>query len=99
MTSPSLARFMEKSGDDGIAPHEHAESNEHGFMTYDLLRDDDAFLIVQCFGDGPYWDSRAVDLARELGLKRIRFATRRSPRSFERKFNYRVVGYILEKEV
>ena len=94
-----LETFLLKSGDDEICEAEYAESDEHGFMTYNLLPDLGLMVIVQCYGDGVYWNDRATEIAQSHGFKSIKFATKRSPKGFERKFGYRVVGVILEREV
>lgn len=71
--------------------------NDLGFAVYEVEGD---HLAAMCwYGDGKYWDDFFVQKARELGLKKVVGATKRNPASFVRKFGYRVVCTLLEKEV
>lgn len=68
-----------------------------GFLTYEVMGD--RFILWQVAGDGEYWDRYSVSLARSLGCKAIVMQTRRDPSAFERKYGYRVTGFVMEKEV
>ena len=92
----NLERYFEKSGDTEIITDNLIE-NEHGFASYFV--NGDRLVICNVFGDGEFWDAFFLDKARELGLKRVTFGTRRNYKAFEKKFGYKLTGYILEKEV
>jgi len=90
--------YLRKSGDADVDfTGLEVEVNENGFMAYALL--DDAVELYYVYGNGRYWDRRAEEIARRNGLRKIRFATSRNPFSFIRKYKYRLIGFILEKEV
>lgn len=59
----------------------------------------DKLVAHQVYGDGVYWDTYLNTLAQKLGLTKIMMATKRNPKAFERKFGFKLTGYILEKEV
>ncbi len=91
-----MSRYFKKSGDDNIALTNFVE-NDYGFASYSI--NSDALIILNCFGDGKYWDHFFTSLAKERNCKKIRFATRRNYKAFERAFGYKQIGYVLEKEV
>lgn len=91
-----IEKYFLKSGDNVI----HGEMivhEGHGFTSLQMA--EDRLIVMSCFGDGGYWDKFHVELAIALGLKKIMFGTRRNYKAFERKFGYKKIGYILEKEV
>lgn len=96
MKQEDLQDYLKRSGDDSIIEKNLIE-NEHGFMTW--TADEDTLIPINVYGDGKYWDSFLVVLAKELGLKKIQFGTERNYKAYERKFGYKLKGYILEKEV
>jgi len=72
----------------------------YGFIIYEV--DGDVLGLLHVYatkGSGKKMDKFINSLAKEIGAKKIRFATRRRPEGFVRKYNYKVVGYVLEKEV
>ena len=89
-------RYFEKSGDEQIYTDNLIE-NAHGFASYRFH--EGKLIILNVYGDGEYWDNFFTNMAREEGLKALVFGTRRSYKPFERKFGYKLTGYILEKEV
>lgn len=91
-----IERYLAKSGDDYIAEGTLLENN-HGFMIYRIFKGE--LCVMQAFGDGKYWDDKAVELARQNGCKTVKFGTKRKPGAFCRKYGYTVAGYILTKEV
>jgi len=96
MTPEQSALYMRKSGDTAIETDGLIE-NEHGFMSCKVLNE--TLVAYQVFGDGEYWNGQLNEMAKDLGLRRIRMATIRNPKAFERKFGFKLIGYILEKEV
>jgi len=97
MNPKDLNRYLKKSGDSFIYEDNLIE-NEHGFMSW-TVASPDKFIILNMYGDGKYWDTVSIELAKKLGMKKIQSATRRSPRAWEKKYGYKTVGVILEKEV
>jgi len=97
MNAEDIKQYLKKSGDTSINPANLIE-NSHGFMSWRINKPD-TFVLINVYGDGNYWDRFMVELAKQLGLKKIVAATRRSPKAAMKKYGYKQVGYILEKEV
>ena len=95
MTSP-LRDYFNRSGDTELGVG-WMEENEHGFCVW--RTQDEKLILVNVYGDGTYWNKWATDKAKELECDAIRFETKRSPEAFERKYDCKVVGYILERKV
>jgi hypothetical protein len=89
-------RYLKKSGDDYIET-ENLIENEHGFMSWRVHRD--KFVCMNVYGNGRYWDDYMNELAKQFNCKSIVTSTSRSYKAYERKFNFKLKGYILEKEV
>ena len=96
MNQDDLNRYLEKSGDDKIIPTNLVE-NEHGFASFWINNNE--LNIINVYGDGKYWDAFFTQIAEETGCNKMRMATRRNPKAFERKFGFKQVGVIMEKEV
>ena len=89
--------YLKRSKDNYISGVYGIIHPEHGFMTYDVDIDK---LILHCvYGNGNYWYDVAIDLAKQLGLPKLLFATQRNWRAFERKYGARLVGYVMEIDV
>ena len=96
MDEQSAARFKEKANSD--LDYTNLIENEHGFMSWKI--DGDKFVCITVYGDGQYWDKYMNELAKQLGCKTILGGTtRKSYKAYVRKYNFKLVGYILEKEV
>lgn len=70
---------------------------EHGFTTYRVVGD--MFYVGCVCGNGDYWQEVHNKLAKENGCTKIKTGTYRNPKPIMRKYGYRIVGYILEREV
>lgn len=94
-----LTKYLEKSKDtvDDIVL-DSVEVNEKGFISF-LVRNDKKLVVFHVYGDGKYWQSRLEEIAKQNGCNVILTSTRRSPKSYARKYGYGVVGYVLEKRV
>jgi len=90
--------YKQKSKDTKIYFNNFIE-NEYGFASWDINWEEQSLVLINVYGDGKYWDMFFTGLAKRLGLKKIVFGTKRSPKAFERKYKYKLVGYIMEKEV
>ena len=88
--------YFNKSGDTKLEDGKRL-SNEHGFLIYRLGKD--AIYVMHCYGDGKYWDKVLEKIARKYMVPKIVFGTKRNYKAFQRKFGYKMIGYILEKEV
>jgi len=87
--------YMRKSSDSFIYDDNLIEDEEKGFVSY--ITSDDALVILCCYGDGEHWHKTMNDKAKELGLGKVQFITKRSPGAFGRKYGYNLVGYMMEK--
>ncbi len=96
MTPEQQQDFLERSKDTTLRDDNLIE-NEHGFMSWYIS--EDKFVPLQVYGDGAYWQQRIEIMASDLGAKSILIGTRRSPKAYMRKYGYKLVGYVLEKEV
>lgn len=95
-----IRKYLEKSGDDyviwdGVGV---AVDAERGFCTYEVF-DGEMVFVYNVYGDGRFWEKFLKEEARQANCPVIRFATRRNPKAFMRRFNAKLVGYILEVEV
>jgi outer membrane protein assembly factor BamB len=97
VSKEDIEKYLRKSGDQFIY-EDNIVVNDHGFMSW-MIDTDGSFVALNVYGDGEYWDSFIMQLAEKLGCTKARFATRRNPKAFERKFGYKIAGYIMEKEV
>jgi len=96
MNQSHLEHYLSKSGDDKISDG-NIEYADHGFCTWCL--NGDVLLLINVYGNGCYWNDWAERKAKELNIKRIVFATKRSPKAFIRKHNFELKGYILERQI
>lgn len=96
ISETDINKYLEKSGDDSVDT-ENLIENEKGFMSWGVNLD--SLILSSVYGDGKYWDKFSIELAKQLGLKKIVIATRRSPKAYQRKYGYKLTGYLLEKEV
>jgi hypothetical protein len=91
--------YWDKSGDSVVIPNNFTR-NEHGFASYQIIEEGELILVVgNVYGDGEYWSNHLNRVAVENGCRKMRFATRRNPDAWCRKFGFDCVGWILEKEV
>jgi hypothetical protein len=97
MNVADIEQYLKKSGDTAIST-DNLIKNAKGFMSWRVTKPE-TLVLINVYGDGKYWDSVAVELAKQLNLSKIVFGTKRNPKAFERKYGYSHVGYILEKEV
>lgn len=96
MTEEDIERYLQKSKDTFIATDNLIE-NEHGFMSWTTW--EDYLVAIQVYGDGDYWNEYLNSLAKELGYKKIMIATKRNYKGFEKKFGFKLTGYVLERRV
>jgi len=96
ISKEDIKKYLKKSGDQFIY-EDNIIVNEHGFLSWKIA--EEKLVLLNVYGNGKYWDTFSIELAKKLGLKSILTATRRSPKAFTRKFGYNITGYILEKEV
>jgi hypothetical protein len=96
MTPEDIARYEKKSN--SKFDDTNLIDNEHGFMSWKV--DGDHFVCLSAYGDGVYWDKYMNELAKQLGCTKILTSTeRKSYKAYVRKYNFKLVGYILEKGV
>jgi len=90
-----IARYLAKSGDTAIGQTEYSHGCEHGFATWEIA--DGKIVVVQCFSpdNGLFWLEFFRDMGKKLNMN-IRFATRRNPKTWERRYGAKIVGHIME---
>lgn len=95
-----IKKYLEKSGDDYVIWDgvKVAVDDKHGFCTYEVF-DGEMVFVYNVYGDGRFWEKFLKKEAKQANCPVIRFATRRNPKAFMRRFNAKLVGYILEMEV
>ena len=98
MDEKDLERYFKKSGDTTIQP-DNLIVTDDGFATWTIDQEDNTLVGLNVYGNGKYWEEFGNELAKKLGCKKIRVATKRSPKAFVKKYGFELVGYILEKEV
>lgn len=96
ITQSDIEQYLKKSKDEELNTQNLIE-NEHGFMSWTEHKD--YLVALQVYGDGAYWNEVLNNLAKQLGYKKILMATKRNYKAFEKKFGFKLTGYILEKEV
>lgn len=96
MNEEDIERYLHKSKDKHIET-ENLIENEHGFMSWTTF--EDYLVAVQVYGDGEYWNRYLDELAKELGYDKILIGTKRNYKAFERKFGFKLTGYLLERRV
>lgn len=88
--------YFNRSGDSELGDGT-LEVNDHGFCVWRTHKD--KLILINVYGDGRYWDEWAEQKAKNMNKKSILFATKRNPEGFERKYKYKVTGYILERSI
>lgn|GEM_PF-5351538 len=67
-----------------------------GFLTFFVNREDECIEVHHAVGDGKYWQSQAIRMLRVLGMKKVRFFTRRNPEAWMRRYGGHIRGYYME---
>lgn len=98
-----IVHYLQKSGDNPdffFLEFDDAtvETHESGFATWRTVGK--VLIIGSVYGDGEYWERFFLDKAKELGCKKIMWASFRLGRkkAFERRFKCKAVGYIFERD-
>ena len=93
----NIQDYLDRSGDDEVASGNIASHPTNGWCIWHVLKD--KFVLIQVYGNGEFWDNWAERMAKTKQCKSIVFATKRSPKAFVRKYKYKVIGHILEREL
>lgn len=92
-----LYEYFKKSKDNFLTGSYLLLDDKKGFMTFDF---DEKYFYIHCvYGDGEYWYKLSREIAKKLNLNKIRFATQRNYKAFERKYKAKLIGYVLEFDV
>jgi len=89
--------YLARSGDDEIATDCNLVENENGFIVWNRYKDQ--FVIINCYGNGRYWDEWSNNKAKEIGCTTVFASTKRNPAPYLRKYGGKLVGYLMEREV
>lgn len=68
----------------------------HGFLTFFLNQEDECIEVHHAVGDGKFWQAQAIRMLHVLGMKRVRFFTRRNPEAWIRRYGGHIRGYYME---
>ncbi len=99
-----LKDYLEKSKADFVWL-ENLFVCEYGFASWLEPENSDEIRIVDCYGDGRFWEEFFIRLAKRKGKSKITFWTRRNPKAFERRFGCKVLrksetgAYLMVREV
>lgn len=96
MDSRLIEDYLRRSGDTEL-PKGNVEENEHGFCIWRII--EDKLILASVYGDGKYWNEWATKKAEKEGMNTVFCATKRNPAGFIRAHGFKVVGYILERDV
>lgn len=91
----SVKDYLEKSGDSRLLDG-NTEVSDKGFCIWETSETN--LILLQVYGDGRYWNDWATKKAKELNKQKISFGTKLNPDIFD-KHGFKVIGYILEREV
>lgn len=91
-----ISDYLKQTGKEALSAH-YIESDQRGFITFEFSGD--TMLIPDLYGDGRYWLKRALIIAKENGMKKLKGATTRNIEPYCKMFGLKVVGYIVEREV
>ncbi len=95
-----IEEYFRKSGDE-VLNVTNLLVTDFGFASYDVFPEEGILWIYSVYGDGKRWREFFTELGRSLGVKKLRFASRRTNRvrAFERAFGFRPVATVFELEL
>ncbi len=94
-----IKKYIEKTGDKYIVVGDCYEQFDNGFVTYAVHPEYIFVYNVYGIGQAEEIERHLRDVAKKHGVGKVRFATKRNPTAFQRKFGAKVIGYILEVDV
>jgi hypothetical protein len=98
ITKEELDRFFAKSGYDKIYIT-NLVATDWGFASWDVSEEGD-LIVMSLYGNVKLWKDFFVELARRLGLKSIKFITKRNLKAWDRLVNgVYLDGYVLKYEI
>lgn len=92
MSNEEHLDFLHRSGDRTITQTNYTE-NDHGFVSYKI--EGNTLHVIQVYGDGKHWEKFFRKLAKEQGIKRAMFYTRRNPKAFQRRYGAKIVQTVM----
>jgi hypothetical protein len=95
-TQDQLDDYFSRSGDTELSVG-NMEENEYGFCVW--RENNGNLLLIHVYGDGKFWNNWAANKAKELGMNKVCFATKRNPMAFCRKHGFELEGYILARSI
>jgi hypothetical protein len=98
ITKEEIDRYFAKSGYDKIYIT-NLVATDWGFASWDV-DNEGCLLVMSCYGDIKLWEKFFVNLAKQLGLKNIKFITKRNPKSWEKLLkNCKIDSYVLKYKI
>ena len=99
-TAIAITDYLKRTGDTAIHPGT-ALTDRNGFMVYNIEPLTKRFVIMHIYGNAQHWLDIANEIARQLGCKKLAGGVkdRARKRLFQGKYGFKLVGYILEREV
>lgn len=80
ITKEELDKYFAKSGYDRIYIT-NLVATDWGFASWDVNESGD-LIVMSLYGDGKLWKEFFVKLAKQLGLKNLKFITKRNPKAW-----------------
>jgi hypothetical protein len=98
ITKEELDKFFAKSGYDRIYI-KNLVVTDWGFASWDVDEGGD-LIVMSLYGDVKLWKEFFVELVKQLGLKNIKFITKRNPKAWRKLVDgVYLDGYVLKYKV
>jgi len=98
VTKEELDKFFAKSGYDRIYIT-NLVATDWGFASWDVDERGD-LIVMSLYGDVKLWKEFFVELAKQLGLKNIKFITKRNPKAWRKLVDgVYLDGYVLKYKI
>jgi hypothetical protein len=94
-----ISKFFEKSGETYLTGEYFECDTEKGFMTFAIAPD--CVFAHNVFGEGKYWEDRAVEIAKAKGVNKVKTVMSKAlyDKLQDRYSDLKITGYLLVKEV
>jgi hypothetical protein len=74
---------------------------EHGILSFidQAYTEPGVFEVYVMAGDGPYWMRLIKEVMTKTGATKIRYVTRRNPKTWTRKYGAHICAYVMEADI